>query len=155
VADVPVPLLTGLARILIPVESRDTPARRSASERIWLWGPVVLYCALIFSLSSVSDVPALPGGMSDKTAHALLYSGLGFLFARALSGGVGRPVSVFIVLMSLAFAAVYGFSDECHQLFVPLRQFDLKDTAADIIGSGIGSGLLWLWSILRRFRHVL
>jgi hypothetical protein len=137
------------------VESSNTRTRPEASERVWLWGPVVLYCALIFALSSVSNVPALPGGMSDKTAHALLYSGLGFLVARALSGGVGRPVSLTMVLISVAFAALYGLSDEFHQLFVPLRQFDLKDTAADIVGSGIGSGLLWLWSILRRFRHAL
>jgi VanZ family protein len=117
--------------------------------------PVLLYCALIFALSSVSVVPALPGGMSDKTAHAILYSGFGLLVARAVAGGLDRPVNLRVFVEVLACAALYGLSDEFHQLFVPGREFDLKDVAADVAGGGIGSGLLWLWSVLRRSRHAL
>jgi VanZ family protein len=116
---------------------------------------VALYCALIFALSSISRVPALPAGITDKMAHMALYSGLGFLLARALSGGLGRPVSARVLVIVLAFSALYGLSDEFHQLFVPHREFDLKDMAADVAGGGIGSGLLWAWSALRRSRHVL
>jgi VanZ family protein len=110
--------------------------------------PVLLYCALIFGLSSISNVPSLPGGMSDKLAHALLYSGLGFLVARALAGGA-RPLTVPVLLVVLVFGAVYGLSDEAHQLFVPNRQFDLRDLAADVLGAGLGAAALWLWGILR------
>ncbi len=128
------------------------PDRRSSWVR--LWAPVVLYCALIFGLSSISSVPSLPGGMSDKLAHILLYSGLGFLVARALAGGV-RPLSARGLIVVLGFAAAYGLSDETHQLFVPNRQFEVRDMAADVVGAGIGAGALWLWGILRRTRHAV
>jgi VanZ family protein len=137
------------------VDPRQPTRPTPAAGRLWLWGPVLIYCLFIFSLSSVSAVPALPGGMSDKTAHTLLYSGLGLLVARALAGGIGRPVPLRVVVTAVLFAGAYGLSDEAHQLFVPLRQFDLLDIAADVVGGGIGSGLLWLWSILWRSRHAL
>jgi VanZ family protein len=132
--------------------SSPPPAR--TSERFRLWGPVVLYCALIFGLSSISAVPSLPGNMSDKLAHVLLYSGLGFLVARALTGGT-RPLSAHALVVVLAFAAVYGFSDETHQLFVPNRQFDVRDMAADVVGAAVGAGVLWLWGILRESRDAV
>lgn len=126
-------------------------------SRLYLWGPVVLYCVLIFALSSVSSLPALPSRFSDKHAHLLEYSGLGFLVARAVGGGVlrARPASPRVVAAVLGFAALYGLSDEFHQLFVPNRQFDLEDLAADVIGAAIGAGVLWLWGILRRTRHAV
>ena len=126
------------------------PAPPRASSRLWLWGPVVLYCALIFALSSVSAVPALPGGISDKFAHALLYSGLGFLTARGVSGGAAHPPSIRTSIVVIAFATAYGLSDEVHQLFVPARQFDLKDLSADAGGAALGTAAWWLWGILRR-----
>jgi VanZ family protein len=122
--------------------------------RLRLWAPVIPYCALIFALSSVSSVPTLPGGLSDKVAHALLYSGLGLLVARAASGGV-RPASFRVLLVVVGFAAVYGLSDEVHQLFVPRRQFDLRDLLADVTGAAFGAGVWWLWGILRRIRHAV
>jgi VanZ family protein len=120
-----------------------------------LWGPVVAYCLLIFALSSISAVPALPAHVTDKMAHVALYSGLGFLAARALAGGLGRPLPPFVVLAVLVFAGLYGLSDEVHQLFVPNRQFDLRDLAADVIGGGLGAGAFWLWGILRRIRDAV
>jgi VanZ family protein len=125
------------------------------SGRLRLWGPVVLYCGLIFALSSVRSVPPLPGGISDKVAHALLYSGLGFLVARAVSGGVARASSVHVAIAVIGFATVYGLSDETHQLFVPTRQFELKDILADAIGAGMGTAAWWLWGILRRTSDVV
>jgi VanZ family protein len=132
------------------VEPSPAPSSIPASARLVLWGPVLLYCALIFWLSSISSVPALPGHMSDKAAHALLYSGLGFLVARALAGGAGRPVNASVLVIVLAFSALYGLSDEFHQLFVPRRSFDLRDLAADVAGGGVGSAAWWLWSAFRR-----
>jgi VanZ family protein len=116
---------------------------------LWFWGPVALYCALIFSLSSVSDVPPLPGGISDKMAHALLYSGLGFLVARALTGGRRQHVSLWVAVATVAAVTAYGLTDETHQLLVPNRQFDLKDLAADLAGASIGTAAQWLWGIIR------
>jgi VanZ family protein len=124
-----------------------------ASSRLSLWGPVGAYCALIFALSSVSNVPALPIRVGDKVAHVVLYAGFGFLVTRALAGGSGRQVTARAALAALAFCAVYGLSDEIHQLFVPRRMFDLTDLAADVAGGGLGSAAWWMWSTLRRSGH--
>jgi VanZ family protein len=111
---------------------------------------VALYCALIFWMSSVSAVPALPMRVGDKAAHAAAYACLGFLVTRALAGAAGRRVTARVIVGALAFCALYGLSDEFHQLFVPLRSFDLRDLAADVAGGGIGLAAWWLWSTLRR-----
>lgn len=126
------------------------PVPPPAPGLLWLWGPVVLYCALIFALSSVSSVPALPGGFSDKIAHALLYSGLGFLTARGVSDGIPRRPSIRAAAAVIGFAAAFGLSDEIHQLFVPMRQFNLRDLSADVCGAALGTAAWWLWGILRR-----
>jgi VanZ family protein len=106
--------------------------------------------AFIFALSSVSDVPGLPGGMSDKTGHALLYAGLGFLLVRALARGRLAMIGAGTAVLTILIAAGYGLSDETHQLFVPGRQFDLLDLAADGVGAGVAAGLGWAWGIIRR-----
>ena len=124
-----------------------------ASSRLSLWGPVGLYCALIFALSSVSTVPAPPIRAGDKVAHAVLYAGFGFVVTRALAGGSGRQVTTRAALAALAICAVYGLSDETHQLFVPRRMFDLTDLAADVAGGGLGLAAWWMWSGLRRSSH--
>jgi VanZ family protein len=87
--------------------------------------------------------------MSDKVAHALLYSGLGFLVARALTGGRRQHVSFWLAIATVAAVTLYGLTDETHQLFVPNRQFDLKDLAADLVGASIGTAAQWLWGIIR------
>jgi len=132
------------------VDSSRPESSAAASSRLSLWGPVGFYCALIFALSSNSAVPALPMHVGDKVAHAVLYAGFGFLATRALAGGSGRPVTARAVLGAIVFSALYGLSDEIHQLFVPRRMFDLRDLAADVAGGGLGSAAWWLWSTLRR-----
>jgi len=130
------------------VAARAVARLRGLERGFALWGPVAAYCLLIFLLSSSSDLPALPSGFSDKTAHALLYSGLGFLIARALAGGLGRRLPVWAIAVAAVASASYGLTDEAHQLFVPSRQFDLMDLAADGIGAAAGATLLWLWGII-------
>jgi VanZ family protein len=132
------------------VDSSRPESSAAASSRLSLWAPVGAYCVLIFALSSVSNVPTLPMHGSDKAAHAVLYAGLGFLVTRALAGGVGRQVTARAVFAALAICAVYGLSDETHQLFVPRRTFDLWDLAADVVGGGLGSAAWWMWNTLRR-----
>lgn len=112
-----------------------------------LWLPVLGYMALIFALSAIPRPPAMPGG-SDKVLHTLLYSGLGFLFARAYAGGVTR-VSLRTVVTALVFGALYGASDELHQYFNPPRSVELADLVADTIGASLGAGALWAWGIIR------
>jgi VanZ family protein len=115
-----------------------------------MWGPAAAYMALIFAVSSISHLPELPRGVSDKTAHLLEYAGLSLLTLRAFAGGAWEGVRMRAVIGSLLFAIAYGVSDEVHQLFVPGRQFDVKDMAADAIGAGVAAAALWTWGIIRR-----
>jgi len=133
------------------VESSRPESSVAFSRRLSLWVPVGLYCALIFALSSVSNVPALPVGVGDKGAHSLLYAGLGFLVTRAFAGDAGRRAVARATLGALAVSALYGLSDEVHQLFVPRRSFDVLDLAADVFGGGLGAAAWWLWSTSRRY----
>ena len=118
-----------------------------------MWGPVVLYLAFIFTLSSIAHPPELPAG-SDKDLHALLYSGLGFLLARALAGGLDRTVTLTMAISTTVLVALYGVSDELHQYFVPPRQVELLDVVADTIGAGVAAFALYAWGIIRS-RHGL
>lgn len=62
----------------------------------------------------------------DKIAHFMLYAILGLL---ALRAHPRQPYPCFL------FCLMYGLSDEVHQTFVPLRQFELLDLCADALGS--------------------
>ena len=53
---------------------------------------------------------------------------------------LGKPV----------IAAAYGASDEWHQFFVPGRQSDWHDLAADAAGAAAVAGALWAWGIIAR-----
>ena len=109
--------------------------------------PAVLYCGAIYWLSAKPDPGEPPfefPGM-DKFIHAAVYAGLAALVSvglrRSNPGLSFRPQFVIPVL----FAALYGLSDEVHQLFVPLRNFDLLDIAADTAGAFAAQGLLFAW----------
>jgi VanZ family protein len=116
-------------------------------RRVWLWGPVIAYMAIIFWESSLTNAP-LPGRLSDKVAHALGYGLLGGLVARALAGGFPRPLSWSGVILSVAVATLYGASDELHQHYVPGRTADLNDLIADAAGAALGVIAVWACGIL-------
>jgi hypothetical protein len=117
-------------------------------HRLSLWAPVALYMTFIFWLSSISRLPDLPSGVSDKAAHVLLYSGLGALLVRARAGGWRRPVTLGIAAAAIVLATLYGISDEIHQYFVPPRQVEVRDILADAIGASLAAGALYAWSRL-------
>ena len=123
-------------------------------RRLWLWGPVVSYMAVIFFESSMTDAP-LPGGMSDKLAHALGYAVLGGLVARAMAGGFPLPLSGGSAMVSVAICVLYGASDEWHQRFVSGRTADVRDLVADATGAAAAVVLVWACGILwpRLVRH--
>lgn len=97
---------------------------------------IIFYCAAIFYLSSitVSHTPVYPFPGFDKLAHAGLYGGLALLVSRFVYGDLRRsPVSAMLIAAS--FTVLYGFSDEIHQSFVPTRQAEASDFAADMAGA--------------------
>jgi VanZ family protein len=103
---------------------------------------------VIFLISAQSD-PPLPSTMTDKQGHSLGYFGLAVTMTRALSGGLGAPVSMSHGLAAVAMVTAYGASDEWHQSFVPGRSSDIKDLRADATGAIAGTALCWLWGIIR------
>jgi VanZ family protein len=121
----------------------------SDTSRWSLWTPVVLYMALIFGLSSLSNTPQLPGG-TDKDAHAILYFGLGVLIVRAVAGGWGRRVTMGMAVAAAIGCGLYGVSDEIHQHFVPPRQVEALDVVADTVGGSAAGIAMYLWSRRRQ-----
>ena len=97
--------------------------------------PALLQAALIFALSSRSGDAypevSLPG--ADKLVHFALYAPLGAALVYALRGH-WRWAGLL--------AALYGVSDEVHQMFVPLRFADGFDVLADAVGGFVGAWLM-------------
>jgi VanZ family protein len=118
-----------------------------------LWGPVGLYMFLIFIGSAQLDVPTMPGRISDKQLHAVEYAGLSLLTCRAMAGGILSGVSPAAAVGGWGLAVTYGLSDEVHQAFVPGRESDPLDLAADATGAGIAAMGLWAWGIIARSRR--
>ncbi|HJZ83620.1 MAG TPA: VanZ family protein [Polyangia bacterium] len=104
------------------------------------WGPVLAWMVLIFIGSSIPahKLPQVWVFSYDKVLHALEYSILGGLTARA-AGGRGAAV-----LAGALFASIYGASDEFHQLFVRGRNCDWHDWVADTVGGSVGALAVWV-----------
>jgi VanZ family protein len=117
-----------------------------------LWLPVLAVCALIFTLSSFSQLPSPPSGITDKHEHFAIYFLLGVTFVRALAGGRWAGVTPRVAMVALLFVSLYGASDEFHQGFVPGRDSSVLDWAADSIGALAAAGVLLAWAIIRRAR---
>ncbi|MBA7623048.1 hypothetical protein ES703_30439 [subsurface metagenome] len=83
------------------------------------------------------------GILSDKVCHAGEYFILAFLILFALQRTTQARFSTSFWI-TLAWVAVYGLSDEIHQLYVPTRQFDVRDIAADVCGAAALFFILWV-----------
>jgi VanZ family protein len=113
--------------------------------RARLYGVLALaWAAFIFWESSKADpFPFVPQGIlsHDKLLHFGAYAVLGGLLAGALSrtrlGTAPRAAAVALLL-----ASAYGASDELHQSFVPGRDSDPWDWAADTLGAVAGAAAM-------------
>jgi VanZ family protein len=103
------------------------PSTRALS----VWLPVVVWAAVIFTLSSI---PSLDTGLGvwdtvlRKAGHMTEFAILGALLLRAL----GRELPAF------AAGVAYAVTDEVHQHFVEGRHASALDVALDAIGVAIG-----------------
>jgi VanZ family protein len=103
----------------------------STSGALRLWAPVVVWAAVIFALSSLSDLGTGLGTWDlvlRKLAHAAEFALLGALLARAL-----RRDGV-----ALALGVAYAVTDEIHQHHVPGRVGAWYDVAIDAAGVALG-----------------
>ena len=111
------------------------------------WVPTVLWMGVIFFLSTLPE-SATPGRdiLPDKVCHAGEYFILAFLILFALQRTTQFRFSTSFWI-TLAWGTIYGLSDEIHQLYVPTRQFDVGDLAADMCG--VVALFLILWVLQR------
>jgi VanZ family protein len=110
----------------------------------WVWGPAVAQMAAIFYASSIPDLSALPGGISDKVGHGVGYALLGALLLRAWSGARVAGAGAAAAWWSLAVSVAYGASDEGHQYLVHGRTPALDDWCFDALGAAVAIGVCWL-----------
>lgn len=115
------------------------------------WVPAVLWMGVIFFLSTLPEsVTPGRGIISDKVCHGAEYFILAFLILFALQRTTrARFFTAFWI--TLVWAVLYGLSDEIHQLYVPTRQFDVRDLLAD--AGGVVLLFLILWVLQRSGRR--
>lgn len=112
-------------------------------NRWWYWAPVLGYAVLIFYLSSLpypgKDLPSAFGEVNDKLIHCVEYGVLAVLLYRALRWGAGPHWAARAWWAAVLCAVLYGVSDELHQSFVPPREMDPYDVAADSVGAVVAA----------------
>lgn len=105
------------------------------------WLPVLAYAGVVWYFSSQAGLD-IPGGVSDKIAHAIEFGVLGALLWRAINGSILARPDLRRVLAVVGACAGYAAFDEIHQAFVPGRESSLTDLAADVAGVLLILGLL-------------
>ncbi len=117
---------------------------------VWRWAVVAAYMAAIFAASSGPGAPLPPGRNLDKVLHAGAFGVLAVIAAWALTRGRLRAATGRALLVAWLIATVYGALDETHQYFVPGRQADPADLAADALGALAAAGVIYAWGIIAR-----
>jgi len=111
---------------------------------LWFWLPVVIWCGVIFTLSSVPHLRLFKKDWLDfvtrKTAHVVEYGILARLLTRAFTGS-SHWAWKRIFAWSLALAILYACTDEFHQTFVAGRHGTPRDVLFDSAGAWLALGL--------------
>jgi len=108
-----------------------------------LWGPVLVYMALIFYTSSRPSLP-LFRDTPDYLLHLGGYFVLGLLAVRAFGRGLPPREGSGAYLLGPVFALLYAVTDEWHQSFVPGREASWLDLLADGIGASLAAAIVSL-----------
>jgi len=114
------------------------PGGCRAAHLFLYWAPPLAWMALLFYLSSQSNLPSFQtyDFFVKKGAHLTVYGVLYFLLFRAFHAG--RPVRGPFLPRTYAYPAVlsvlFAVSDEIHQSFVPFRTASLRDVIIDCVG---------------------
>jgi VanZ family protein len=106
-------------------------------EKLRVWLPLIIWCAVIFIMSSLEINKAQEFSWLDfvfkKTAHVIEYAILYWLTYRAFSKNY-QKIGVKALIISLIFSFFYALSDEWHQTFIAGREGTLRDVGFDSIG---------------------
>jgi VanZ family protein len=92
---------------------------------------------LIWNVSAMPSPPG-PPGVPDWLQHGLVYFVLALTAARACAGGRWAGVTAGSLAAAWMVAALYGASDEWHQMYVPGRFPEFRDLLADAVGALAG-----------------
>ena len=108
-----------------------------------LWTPVLLWCGVIYFLSSIPYLRITEAWWDyplRKLAHMVEYGVLARLLARAFTGSAfGSKKKIFA--WSLGLAILYSCTDEAHQRFVAGRHGTPRDILFDSAGAWLALGL--------------
>ena len=107
--------------------------------------PIILYCSLIFALSSQSNLH--PSGVFeiwDKLNHFGAYFLMMLFMFISFRNIFVKKSLIKILLISFIATSIFGITDELHQYFVPNRTCDYRDWLADSIGRGLAGVLIYL-----------
>jgi VanZ family protein len=121
---------------------RNQPIKESCFRHAFFYGgPVLVYAALIYFISSLSSFPeSVPSFFGfDKIAHFLEYFFFGCLLYRWFYSTKRYREQRGALLMTMFIGTCYALSDEWHQSFVPGRDASLWDALFDVIGVGMGA----------------
>jgi len=135
-------------------DGRSNPLRPLIRRLLTHWLPVFVYGLFIFIQSSCPSPDRIPDIQHiDKLLHLGAYTVMGFLFVRALTTTGLRRHPLLMAAFGALLSILSGISDEIHQYFVPARDADILDAAADVIGSIIGAGAAAAFFVRRRIRR--
>ena len=121
---------------VIPRSPRDAaPTAPGWRRRLEDWSPLLLYTALIGTLSSIPTLaPPTAGLVTDKAWHLAEYAGWALLFRRALDRA--RPVTSrrwMKMALTVGCGCLLAVIDENFQRQVG-RHYAVADMAADLAG---------------------
>jgi VanZ family protein len=116
-------------------------------------GLLFFYCLVIFYLSSQSRLPIPPAfPHQDKAIHTAAYFVMGLLawrfFRHLTHSGLLKSIATML------FCSFYGISDEWHQSFVPGRDADTMDWAADTFGGFLAAHVYYYVERIRHFKRI-
>ena len=115
--------------------------------------PLAIWCALITIASSIPGdrYPDVKFSQADKSVHALLFFGMGWLSARAWRLDLfPKTFPIGADFRALVFAGCFGILDEVHQIFVPHRSCTISDVIVDFVAAAGGIAAWHLYQYSRR-----
>lgn len=105
-----------------------------------LWSPVILWMAVIVSLSSFPGamIPRITIPHADKAVHLAEYYILSLLLLKAFAGTFPLLGTLKEALICVIIASLFAVFDELHQAGIAGRTAHIADLAADMIGIDLG-----------------
>ncbi len=133
--------------LLAVLPADDTPRTMQLPRLLsspMLWRVLtLLWFSVLFLLSAQSSLPS-PASFEgvDKLEHTLYFAAGGMCFLLSLRLAGFARVRKTAILVTIAFCAIVGIIDECHQLYTPGRSGgDVWDWTADTVGGFLGAFL--------------